>query len=49
MAGLLVINHLGVTLRLYWDNGTYNGNYYLGFRVKDLAATSPTSRQKTKR
>ena len=21
---------------LYWDNGRYNGNDYVGFRVKDL-------------
>ena len=33
--------HIGVVLGLYRgyrDNGKENGNYYLGFRVKDLGA-----------
>ena len=26
--------YIGHILGFFWDNGKYNGNYYLGFRVK---------------
>ena len=28
-----VYRDYSVTLGLYWDNGKYSANYYLGFRV----------------
>ena len=30
-------------LRIYWDNGKENGNYYLGFRVGGLGVLSALS------
>ena len=29
----VILGLYGVILGLYWDNGKYTGNYYLGFRV----------------
>ena len=32
----LDLGYIGAIVRLYWDNGKYDGNYYLGFRVVGL-------------
>ena len=31
--GLVGAQTLGIILGVYWDNGEYNGDYCLGFRV----------------